>query len=52
MSKSYKPVMLKVLFKLVDREGKVKIDDLVREFRDYYVQQASVGLPLERADFP
>jgi len=52
LTKSYKPVMLKVLFKLIDREGKVKIDDLVREFRDYYVQQASVGLPLERADSP
>ena len=52
LTKSYKPVMLKVLFKLVDREGKVKIDDLVRGFRDYYIQQASAGLPLERSDSP
>ena len=52
LSKSYKPVMIKAFFKLVDREGKVKIDDLVREFRGYYIQQASVGLPLERADSP
>jgi hypothetical protein len=49
MSKSYKPVMIKAFFKLVDREGKVKIDDLLREFRDYYVQQISSGQPLERS---
>jgi len=30
------------------REGKVKIDDLVREFRDYYVQRINAGQPLER----
>ncbi len=49
LSKSYKPVMIKAFFKLVDREGKVKIDDLVREFRDYYIQQASIGQPLEQS---
>src|SRR3989449_4065455 len=52
LSRSYKPVMVKAFFKLVDREGKVKIDDLVREFRDYYAQRASIGLPLERDDSP
>ena len=41
--------MIKAFFKLGDREGKVKIDDLVREFRDYYVQQANTGRPLERS---
>jgi hypothetical protein len=49
LSKSYKPVMIKALFKLVDREGKVKIDDLVREFRDYYVQRMNDGQPLEQS---
>ncbi len=48
LSKSYKPVMIKAFFKLVDREGKVKIDDLVREFRDYYIQRLDAGQPLER----
>src|SRR5260221_6998540 len=48
LSKSNKPVMIKAFFKLVDREGKVKIDDLVREFRDYYVQRINTGQPLER----
>ncbi len=48
LSKSYKPVMIKAFFKLVDREGKVKIDDLVKEFREYYVQRANAGEPLEQ----
>jgi Restriction endonuclease len=48
LSKSYKPVMLKAFFKLADREGRVAIDDLVREFRDYYVQRARADLPVER----
>ena len=48
LSKSYKPVMIKAFFKLVDREGNVKIDDLVGEFRSYYIQQISSGHPLEQ----
>ena len=48
LSRSYKPVMIKTFFKLVDREGKVKIDDLVKEFRDYYVQRVNAKQPLER----
>jgi hypothetical protein len=47
LSKSYKPVMVKAVFKLVDREGKVKIEDLVKEFRDFYIQRAISGLPVE-----
>jgi hypothetical protein len=46
LTKSYKPVMIKAFFKLVDREGRVRIDDLVREFREYYVQQVNTGRPL------
>jgi hypothetical protein len=49
LSKSYKPVMLKAFFRLVDRAGQVKIDDLVREFKDYYLQQANAGQPLEHS---
>ena len=47
LSKSYKPVMVKAVFKLVDRDGKVKMDDLVKEFRDFYIQRAMSGLPVE-----
>ncbi len=48
LSRSYKPVMVKSLFKLVDREGKVKIDDLTTEFKNYYMQQLNIGHPLEQ----
>jgi hypothetical protein len=47
LSRSYKPVLVKALFKLIDREGKVKMEDLVREFRDFYIQRANQGLPVE-----
>jgi hypothetical protein len=47
LSKSYKPVMVKAVFKLVDRDGVVKMEDLVKEFRDFYVQRAMSGLPVE-----
>lgn len=48
LSRSYKPVMLKALFSLVDRDGKVHLDDLARAFRAYYMQQLEVGEPLEQ----
>lgn len=47
LSKSYKPVLIKALFKLVDREGKAKMDDIVKEFRAFYVQRATSGLDVE-----
>ena len=52
LSRSYKPVMIKAFFKLVDREGKVRIDDLVREFKAYYIQKAEAGEPLEHGASP
>jgi hypothetical protein len=48
LSKSYKPVMVKAVFKLVDRDGKVKMGDLVKEFRNFYVQRAMSGLLIEQ----
>ena len=58
LSKSYKPVMVKAVFRLVDRDGKVKMEDLVKEFRDFYVQRAMSGSasriwssPLKRSCF-
>ncbi len=47
LSKSYKPVLVKALFKLVDREGKAKMDDIVKEFRAFYIQRATSGLDVE-----
>ncbi len=47
LSRSYKPVLVKAIFKLVDREGKVKMADLVKEFKNFYLQRAMSGLPVE-----
>jgi hypothetical protein len=47
LTKSYKPVLLQALLRLVDRDGKVKMDDLVQAFRAFYVQRQQAGLPVE-----
>jgi hypothetical protein len=47
MSKSYKPVLLKALLRLVNRDGEVDIDELTREFRAFYVRRQLEGLPVE-----
>jgi hypothetical protein len=44
---SYKPVMIKAIFKLVDRDGRVNMRDLVNEFRAFYVQREQEGLFVE-----
>lgn len=48
MVKSYKPVVIKTIFELVDREGKVQMSDLVDAFRSYYLRQVENGQPLEQ----
>jgi hypothetical protein len=47
LTKSYKPVLLQAMLKLVNRDGEVKMDDLVREFRAFYIQRQNDGLPVE-----
>jgi Restriction endonuclease len=47
MSRSYKPVMLQAILRLVNREGEVALDALAAEFRAYYVQRRLAGLPVE-----
>lgn len=47
MSKSYKPVLLKSLLRLVDRAGEAHIDALAAEFRAFYVARRLAGLPVE-----
>lgn len=47
MSKSYKPVMLKALLRLVNRSGEVGIDELTTEFRAFYLARRRDGLPVE-----
>lgn len=47
MSRSYKPVMLKAMLRLVDRAGEVTLDALAAEFRAYYARRRLDGLPVE-----
>lgn len=47
LSKSYKPVLLKALLKLVDRNGEAQIDALTAEFRAFYQARRQAGLVVE-----
>jgi hypothetical protein len=47
LSKSYKPVLLKALLKLVSRNGEAHIDALAEEFRAFYLARRREGLPEE-----
>lgn len=47
LSKSYKPVLLKALLALVDRDGAAPLDALAAEFRAFYVARRRAGLPVE-----
>lgn len=44
---SYKPVLVKAIFKLADRNGLVKLQELVQEFALYYINRKDRGLPVE-----
>ncbi|NTW04219.1 MAG: restriction endonuclease, partial [Oscillochloris sp.] len=47
LTKSYKPVMLKAILKLVSRNGEVQLDDLAAEFQAFYIQRQCADLPIE-----
>ena len=47
LTKSYKPVLLRALLRLVNRDGEVQIDELTSEFRAFYVARRLAGLPVE-----
>src|SRR5205085_8669545 len=47
LSKSYKPVLLKAMLRLVNRNGEIHIDDLTREFRAFYLARRRDELPIE-----
>lgn len=47
LSKSYKPVLLKALLKLADRNGEVSLDALAAEFLEFYRQRQRHGLTPE-----
>lgn len=47
LTRSYKPVMLKALLQLVNRDGEAHIDDLARAFQHFYLERERAGLPVE-----
>jgi hypothetical protein len=47
LSKSYKPVMIKVLLQIIDSAGEAPIDALVAGFRAFYQERRRLGLPVE-----
>ncbi|MDQ2998461.1 MAG: restriction endonuclease [Chloroflexota bacterium] len=47
LTKSYKPVLLKALLKLLDRNGEVRLDDLANEFLAFYIQRQHTNQPIE-----
>jgi len=48
MSASYKPVLLKAFFEHMDSDGKVRLEDVVGYFINYYSKRAEKGLPVEK----
>nr|WP_300005266.1 DEAD/DEAH box helicase family protein [Tissierella sp.] len=48
MSYSYKPVLLKGIFEYIDKSGKIRIEDLVNYFIDYYETRREEGLVVEK----
>ncbi|WP_310444316.1 hypothetical protein [Tissierella sp.] len=48
MSYSYKPVLLKAIFENIDDKGRVRVEDLVDYFIDYYEDRREKGLVVEK----
>lgn len=48
MSYSYKPVLLKGIFENIDEKGRVRVEDLVDYFIDYYESRREKGLMVEK----
>lgn len=50
MSYSYKPVLLKAILKHADKNGRVKIDDIVSYFKIFYESRRAAGLVVEKSN--
>lgn len=48
MSYSYKPVLLKAIFDHIDEKGRVRVEDIVDYFIDYYEDRREKGLLVEK----
>jgi superfamily II DNA or RNA helicase len=50
MSASYKPVLLLGMLRLADKNGRVRVADLVAFFRDFYLRREQAGVIVEAPD--
>lgn len=50
MSYSYKPVLIKAILTNADAKGRIKLDDIVAYFRNYYEDRRNIGLVVEKAN--
>lgn len=50
MSYSYKPVLIKAILTNADAKGRIKLDDIVSYFRNYYEDRRNSGLVVEKAN--
>ena len=48
MSSSYKPVMLAAMLTRADEHGRARLDDVVQEFRYFYLDRITKSLRVER----
>ena len=50
MSYSYKPVLIEAIFANADDKGRIRLDDIVSYFRNYYESRRKNGLIVEKAN--
>lgn len=50
MSYSYKPVLIKSILAHADAKGRIKLDDIVEFFKNYYENRRKSGLIVEKAN--
>lgn len=50
MSYSYKPVLLKAILKHADKNGRVKLEDIVSYFKNFYESRRAGGLIIEKSN--
>lgn len=50
MSYSYKPVLLKAILEHADKNGRVKIEDIVSYFKNFYEGRRAAGLIVEKSN--
>ena len=48
MSFSYKPVLLKAIFNHIDENGKIRVDDIIDYFIEFYEDRKNKGLIVEK----